>query len=129
MFASLTIAAREWVWPAVLIFIVGMALAFWSYARAPVARSARNLGLLLRAIGLAALAACLLDPMWTTTQPRPGANIFAIMADNSMGMTIKDQGAEKSRAAQLTDLVARDKEPWQLKLAETFQLRRFLFDS
>jgi hypothetical protein len=129
MFASLTIAAREWVWPAILIFVAGMALAVWSYTRAPVSKSTRNFGLLLRAIGLAALAACLVDPMWTDTQPRPGANIFAVMADNSQGMSIKDQGSEKTRAQQLIDLVAKDKEPWQLKLAETFQLRRFLFDS
>jgi hypothetical protein len=128
-FASLTISAREWVWPAVLIFIIGMALAFWSYRRSPAAASTRRIGLLLRAIGLAALAACLVDPMWTDTQPRPGANTFAILADNSQGMAIQDKGAAKTRAAQVTDLVAQDKAPWQMTLAETFQLRRFLFDT
>jgi uncharacterized membrane protein len=128
-FASLTISAREWVWPAALIFIVGMALAFWSYWRSPATASTRRIGLLLRAVGLAALAACLMDPMWTDTQPRPGANTFAIMADNSQGMVIQDKGAAKTRSAQVTDLVAQDKAPWQMTLAETFQLRRFLFDS
>jgi uncharacterized membrane protein len=67
--------------------------------------------------------------MWTDTQPRPGANTFAIVADNSQGMEIQDRGATKTRAAQLRDLVAHDKAPWQMKLAETFQLRRYLFDS
>jgi uncharacterized membrane protein len=129
MLASLSIGAREWVWPALLIFGAGAALALWSYARANVAHTAKFLGLVFRILGLAALAACLIDPMWTESQPRPGANTFAIVADNSQGMEIKDQGAAKTRAAELVDLVAKDKAPWQMKLAETFQLRRYLFDS
>lgn len=129
MLASLTIGAREWVWPAVLIFAAGAGLALWGYARGNASSTTRFAGLALRIIGLAALAACLVDPMWTTNQPRPGANTFAILADNSQGMEIKDLGEEKTRAAQLRDLVAQDKAPWQMKLAETFQLRRYLFDS
>src|SRR4051794_33263017 len=129
MLASLTIGAREWVWPAILVFAVGAGLALWGYARVNAAASTRWAGLLLRVVGLAALAACLVDPMWTDTQPRPGANTFAIVADNSQGMEIKDQGAAKTRGAELLDLVAKDKAPWQMKLAETFQLRRYLFDS
>src|SRR5688572_31975577 len=69
MLASLTIGAREWVWPAVLIFTAGAALAIWGYARVNASRSTRVAGLLLRIIGLAALTACLVDPMWTATQP------------------------------------------------------------
>jgi uncharacterized membrane protein len=67
--------------------------------------------------------------MWTASQPRPGANTFAILADNSQGMEIQDRGEPKTRAAQLRDLVAQDKAPWQMNLAKTFQLRRYLFDS
>jgi uncharacterized membrane protein len=129
MLASLTIGAREWVWPAALIFAAGTALAIWGYMRVNAAPGARLAGFILRVIGLAALAACLLDPMWTDSQPRPGANVFAVIADNSEGMEIKDRGEQKTRGAQLRDLVAQDKAPWQIKLAETFQLRRYLFDS
>jgi len=129
MLASLTIAARDWVWPAILIFGAGMALALWSYLQSPANPSTRWAGLTLRALGLAALAACLVDPMWSETQPRPGANTFAIMADNSQGMQIQDRGSAKMRSAELRELVAQDNVPWQLKLAETFQLRRYLFDS
>ncbi len=129
MLASLTISAREWVWPALLVFGCGFGLAVWSYSRSAASRSTRTMGLTLRAIGLAALAACLVDPMWTDTRPRPGANTFAILADNSQGMNIQDPAAVRSRAAELRELVAQDKTPWQMTLAETFQLRRFLFDS
>jgi hypothetical protein len=129
MLASLTIGAREWVWPAVLVFAAGAALAIWGYARVNASARTRLGGLVLRVLGLAALAACLVDPMWTDSQPRPGANVFAIVADNSQGMEIKDRGATKTRGAELRDLVAQDKAPWQIKLAETFQLRRYLFDS
>ena len=128
-FASLTISAPEWVWPAIVFFLAGLGLAIWSYRHSPATSSTRRLGLSLRAIGLAALAACLIDPKWTETEPRPGANMFAILADNSQGMAIQDNGAAKTRSAQVTDLVAQDKAPWQMTLAETFQLRRFLFDS
>jgi uncharacterized membrane protein len=129
MLASLTIGAREWVWPAIFIFAAGSALAIWGYTRVNASLGTRLLGLILRVAGLAALAACLLDPLWKDTQPRPGANVFAIIADNSQGMEIQDRGATKTRGAQLRDLVAQDKAPWQIKLAETFQLRRYLFDS
>jgi uncharacterized membrane protein len=129
MLASLTIGAHEWLWPAIIIFVVGLALASWSYTRVNAAPATRLLAFILRLTGLAALAACLVDPLWTDTQPRPGANTFAIVADNSQGMEIQDRGATKSRAAQLRDLVGHDKAPWQIKLAETFQLRRYLFDS
>ena len=129
MLASLTIGAREWVWPAVLVFAAGAALAIWGYTRVNASKQTRLTGFILRVLGLAALAACLVDPMWTDSQPRPGANVFAIVADNSQGMEIKDRGAAKTRGAELRDLVAQDKAPWQIKLAETFQLRRYLFDS
>ncbi len=129
MLASLTIAARDWALPAALIFAAGLGLAVWSYARANVTPSTRALGLALRAVGLAALAACLVDPMWTDSRPRPGANTFAILADNSQGMEVKDNSATQTRAEGLRQLLAQDKTPWQMTLAETFQLRRFLFDS
>lgn len=129
MLASLTIGAHDWVWPALLFFVVGAGIASWGYARVAAAASTRMIGLVLRLVGLAALAACLVDPMWTDSQPRPGANTFAIAADNSQGMEIQDRGATKTRAAQMRDLLGHDKAPWQLKLAETFQLRRYLFDS
>lgn len=129
MLASLTIAAREWIWPAVGIFGAGVLLALFSYWRSPGAASTRTAAFFLRTLGLAALAVCLVEPRWTESQPRPGANTFAIVADNSQGMKIQDNGAAQSRSAQLHGLVAEDKAPWQMTLAETFQLRRFLFDN
>lgn len=129
MLASLTISAREWVWPAVLFFSAGLALAIFSYARSTADSRTRLIGLMLRAVGLAALAACLIDPMWTDTRPQAGSNMIAIMADNSQGMQIKDNGVAQTRGEELRNLVAQDKAPWQMKLAETFQLRRFLFDA
>src|SRR3569832_2703621 len=112
MLASLTIGARVGVWPAVLVFAAGAALAIWGYTRVNASAQTRLVGLVLRVLGLAALAACLVDPMWTDSQPRPGANVFAIVADNSQGMEIKDRGAAKTRGSELRDLVAQDKAPW-----------------
>ena len=46
----------------------------------------RTLSLSLKIAGLLLLLLCLLEPMWTTTRPREGANLFAVVADNSMGL-------------------------------------------
>ena len=51
----------------------------------------------LKVVGLAALALCLLEPLWLGQRARPGGNLFAVLADNSQGMGIKDQGASRSR--------------------------------
>ena len=40
----------------------------------------------LKAAALAALALCLLEPLWFGEHVRPGANLFAVMADNSQSL-------------------------------------------
>jgi len=71
----------------------------------------------------------LLEPLWTAKRAKPGANYFVVLSDNSMGMQIKDRGATRSRAETVRELLALQKDGWQNKLEDMFQLRRYLFDS
>src|SRR5262245_43321020 len=57
--------------------------------------------LALKLAGLALLFFCAMEPQWTGERARPGANLLAIMADNSQSMTLTDSGEKESRGEQL----------------------------
>jgi len=111
------------------LLVVALLLLIWSYRSVPATGGVRVACAFLKLIGLLALAACLLEPLWTAKRAKPGANYFVVLADNSMGMQIKDRGESRSRADFLRDLVAAKQDGWQNKLEDNFQLRRYLFDS
>ena len=79
-------------WMAVTVGLVGLAAAalLWSYARAEAKRSVRIAAGVLKALGFAALAISLLEPLLTGSKPRRGANAFVILADNSQSLQIRD---------------------------------------
>jgi len=55
--------------------------------------------------------------------------LFAILADNSQGLQIKDRGETRSRGEVLRELLNPQKQAWQMALEENFDLRRYFFDS
>lgn len=59
----------------------------------------------------------------------PGANYFAVLADNSQGMKIKDRGQARTRGENLQALLTVQRPAWQPALDENFQVRRYVFDS
>jgi hypothetical protein len=126
---SLSFAAREWIWPATALFLVGLFFIYRSYAGTGLSPGVRNVSFLLKAVGLGLLASILLEPTWTTTRPREGANLFAVVADNSMGLQLRDTGSKKTRSEILQEILAADQHRWQGKLEETFLTRRYVFDS
>lgn len=127
--ATIVISGREWVLPAAAFLVVAILLLAWTYLRARADRKLRTACAFLKLLGLAALLACLLDPLWSSQRARPGANFLAILADNSQGMNIKDLGETGTRGAALTNLLAPQAGNWQDKLESTFQLRRYIFDA
>ena len=128
--AALFLAGREWLWPSAIA--LGLALIFvaWSYTRADAPRGVRLACAALKILGLAALAACLLEPMWTGERARPGANVFAVIADNSQSMTLHGSDEKESRAAVLARLLTDEKSNhWRTVLADNFEVRNYLADS
>ncbi len=126
--ASLFISARDWIYPALGIFGFAFLVLIWSYGKAPASPSVRLVCLSLKTLGLAALALCLIDPLWNSQRVRPGANFFVVLADNSAGMQIKDRSAGKSRGEWMRDTLQDDQTAWQKRLAHNFQIRRYFFD-
>src|SRR3954454_15375769 len=129
MIGSLFISGPDWIFPASAFLLAALALLFWGYRSAPAAGGVRAICFVLKLIGILALAACLLEPLWTARRAKPGANYFLVLADNSMGMQIKDRGETRSRADFLRDLLAPKPDAWQNKLEDMFHLRRYSFDS
>lgn len=129
MAGSLFISGLDWLLPAAGFIAVAFFLLLWGYRSVPATGGIRILCAFLKLLGLLALAACLLEPLWTAKRAKPGANYFVVLSDNSMGMQIKDQGQTRSRADMLREAVAMKQDGWQNKLEEIFQIRRYSFDS
>ena len=128
MSPSLTFSGWNWLWPVLIFGAVAFVVLFWSY-RALAGQPLRWVCLALKAIGLVALALCLLEPLWLGQRARPGANLVAVLADNSQGLQVKDQGETASRGETVRKLLDPQVSPWQSSLASTFDVRRYLFDA
>ena len=57
----------------------------------------RALAAALKVLGFAALLASLLEPLLTGSRPRRGANAFAVLADNSQSLLIRDASSDGTR--------------------------------
>jgi uncharacterized membrane protein len=126
--ASLIFSSWNWLWLALAAVALGFLLLLYSYRAAPPG-FARWLCPFLKALGFAALALCLLEPLWSGQHARPGANLFAIVADNSQGLQLKDRGAVQTRGEFLRALLAPQQGSWQAALEENFEVRRYSFDA
>ncbi len=125
--AALTFSGSDWLLPASVILVVAGLILFWSY-RASAPGPLRWVCLSLKAAGLIGLALCLLEPHWTGQRARPGANLFALMADNSQSLQIRDRGETRSRGEILQEVIDPSRTDWQATLSDNFELRRYHFD-
>ena len=135
MWDQLAIGAPRWIGVAIALVVLGAAALAWNYYRGGrmVGRSASRFPTLivaacLKFIGIAALAICLIEPLFSGVRPRPGANLFGILVDTSQSMRIQDPGKSRSRHEQLRhDL--RSKTPWRTRLEQDFDVRNYTFAS
>jgi uncharacterized membrane protein len=127
--AALTFSGTNWLWPVACFAGLSLLVLFWSYRVTRTGGPLRWACLALKALGIAALATCLLEPLWTTQRARPGSNLFAIVADNSQGLQIKDRGEKSSRGELLRGLLDPAQSDWQATLTDTFELRKYFFDA
>ncbi len=129
MLASIIIGGREWIGPAIALGVIAGVVIVARYSAAALDGRTRWLAATFKAIALAALVVCLLEPLWSGQRARPGANLFAILADNSESLSIRDPQADVSRGKDLKKLLTEEDAPWQIRLSQDFDVRRYLFDS
>lgn len=127
--AAIVFSGRDWLLPVLALTFVLAAALVWAGLRGDANARIRFGCALLKLLGVLTLGACLLEPLRVGQRAKPGANDFAIIADNSQSMTIKDAGRAQSRGEALRQELADDPQKWQAALAENFQLRRYMFDS
>lgn len=120
---------QEWLLVALVGLVLASALLFVSYRRQKGSRGVKKICFVLKLFGFGLLILCLLEPSWSGTRAKPGANVLAILADNSQGMRIRDAGSAESRGEQLLRLLVDEPAPWREELKAQFQVRRYLFDA
>src|SRR5262245_40917791 len=104
---KLIFAGWQWLWLAVAVVALTGLLVLWSYRAGRIGRRGWFLWLCagLKVLGVAALATCFLEPLWSSERARPGANLFAVVVDNSRSLQITDHGSQQSRAEVVKNLL------------------------
>ena len=128
MGSTLTFSAGAWLWPALATGVVALVALAWGYRRAAGHPWRWRLAG-LKALGCAALVLCLLEPTWVRQRARPGANLFAVLADNSQSLQVRDPGATRARGEELRELLDPARAAWPGALADTFDVRRYVLDA
>lgn len=123
--ARLLIGDHNWLWPAIVIGTTGILITvLLNYRRLALNR----LAIVLRVAGWLLITACLVNPLWSSARPRPGANVFAVIVDNSRSQTITDLDG-RSRADRFNELLEEaertESGSWLQRIDEHFDLRRY----
>jgi uncharacterized membrane protein len=128
-FAIIILPGRSWLVPAIVALAAPAAALVWASRRNVTERWVTLVCGSLKLAGVAVLALCLLEPLLVSQRAKPGANVFALIADNSQSMQVKDAGRPRSRGQLLREELTADPKGWQAALEQNFQVRRYTFDS
>ena len=126
---SVTFPENFWTWLSFGILAILLAGLLWTYSRARAIRPGNKAAFILKLLGILILMFCLIEPLWSGRRAKPGANLFAVIADNSSGMNVLDKGTDKTRSEILRDVLDVNDSRWMDSLAGYFQVRRYIFDS
>lgn len=126
---SITIPVSIWLWLVVPLLTAALVLLIWSYRRSLELGTIHKIAFFLRLLGMLVLVLCLIEPLWNGRHAKSGANLFLVIADNSSGMNIQDQGANQSRGEILHAALKDDSSDWINTLSYNFQVRQYVFDS
>jgi uncharacterized membrane protein len=125
---TLVWGASQWLAVAAPVVSALLLLLVWGYWRAPADRWLRWLAPTVKFLGILILALCLLEPLFSGTRSKPGANLFVVLSDNSQSMTLHDRDAPQTRAEQFKAFVPKDSK-WLSRLGTDFDLRKYAFDT
>ncbi|MBS0262952.1 MAG: hypothetical protein JSS02_13490 [Planctomycetes bacterium] len=120
--------APQWLTVALPAMILAAGVVIWSYWSGRLGRGWTLLAGLLKWVGISLCLLCLLEPYVNRTAPRPGSNLFLVVADNSRSLQLADAGRRESRGREMQSLLA-DQASWLTRLGQDFDLRRYRFDS
>src|SRR5215831_17976812 len=95
--AEIILAGREWLACAAVVVVAAAAALLWAYTQARYAAWIRLLAALLKIVGIVLIAGLVLEPMFRGTRPRPGSNLFVVVADNSKSLQLADPSRGVSR--------------------------------
>lgn len=126
--SALVWGAAGWLVVAAPLAVVLLVLLAWGYWRAGAPPGVRATALALKVVAIVILALCLLEPLLTSNRARPGANLFVLLADNSQSMTLRDNGADQTRADEVRSLLPAEAK-WLINLRQVFDLRQYAFDT
>ena len=120
--------APQWLTPAIAISCVLFALVAWNYAGSQITSGVKFFAGLLKLAAVALLAICLLQPMQSGTRPRPRANLFPVLVDNSQSMQLSVDASARSRSDIVREQL-NDESSWLVRLKQDFDVRSYTFDS
>lgn len=126
--ADVVLGARQWLVPAIALAAVALITLLLAYAWTASPSWLRAACGLLKATAIVLLAICLVEPMFSGTHPRPGDNLFLVVADNSRSLQLADRGSGRSRGAVMQAELS-DASAWLTRLAQDFDVRRYTFDT
>lgn len=126
--SGLVFGSPDWKLIAIITGVIAALVLLWSYARARAPGGVRVIAATLKIVGLGALILCLLEPLLVGTRPRPGANAFVLLADNSESLTIRAGDAAQTRGQWYQAALA-DEAPWRTRLGQDFDVRNYAFDT
>ena len=129
MGGTLVFGSQAWLTLVAVTLLLGIGLVVWRSVQAPGDGITRWLAPLFKILGLVLLGFCLLEPLWSGQRARPGANLFVILADDSQSLSMKDPGATSTRGEQLKKVLNAEDAPWQVRLAQDFDVRRYVFNA
>lgn len=128
-FATIIFSGGNWLLTAIGAMVLLAAALVWAGHRSATERRVQIACGLLKFAGISALAVSLLEPLWVGQRAKPGANFFAVIADDSQSLTVKDSGESRTRGEILRQTLNDTTKDWQSVLEENFQVRRYTFNT
>lgn len=100
----------------------------WTYRKFPQRGGWKWGAMALKLLGITLLLFCVLEPLLSRKQPKKGANIFAVVADNSESLQVKDWESTETRGDSMReDLLEAEDKGWIKALKDDFKVHRFTF--
>jgi hypothetical protein len=129
---SIVLGNPGWSWVAAGMGLVFLLILLAGYARWEQSARWKAGLLLLKAGAVLLLLLCLLNPLLNRTRVKPGENVVLLLLDRSASMRIGTGADEagrplQSRSETFATLLNDPDSPWQTRLEQDFDVRRYTF--